>query len=351
MGILEGMGGAIAGAGMGLILQRGQDRRNLNNARDMQKLQIEGAKEMGDYNKENQMEIWNRTNYAPQVEQLKKAGLNPALLYGGGGGGGATTGGTTGMMPSGGNPNGGDQGVSTVAGMGLQSGLMAAQIKVLESQARKNEVDANKAAGADTNLANVQADSIAQGINNQVAAEKLTKAQTRLAGLADILQSETIEAAISKIKSEAGIATSEARSALAGAKVDEATVSSKISILDRTAANLAVDILAKKSGIELNEAKVAEIVTGIQQKWRELEVKGTGQNLEHQDRVKAIEEFTSNALKVAGIQAAGQVVSDVVKIATRQLPLPNTGTNTTVNKYNGKGDYTGRIETITKPNP
>ena len=36
--------------------------------------------------------MWENTNYSTQVEQLKKAGLNPALLYGKGGGMGATTG-------------------------------------------------------------------------------------------------------------------------------------------------------------------------------------------------------------------------------------------------------------------
>ena len=39
-----------------------------------------------------QMEMWENTNYPAQVEQIKKAGLNPAMLYGQSGGGATVTG-------------------------------------------------------------------------------------------------------------------------------------------------------------------------------------------------------------------------------------------------------------------
>ena len=52
-------------------------------------------KDMYNYQMNKQFEMWENTNYSAQVEQLKKAGLNPALLYGKGGGMGATTGSAT----------------------------------------------------------------------------------------------------------------------------------------------------------------------------------------------------------------------------------------------------------------
>ena len=36
---------------------------------------------MGEFNTRQQMDIWNATNYSAQIEQMKKAGLNPMLAY------------------------------------------------------------------------------------------------------------------------------------------------------------------------------------------------------------------------------------------------------------------------------
>ena len=50
-----------------------------------------------------QMDMWNKTNYQAQLKHMKKAGLNPALMYGMGGGGGTTAGSQGGKNASGGN--------------------------------------------------------------------------------------------------------------------------------------------------------------------------------------------------------------------------------------------------------
>ena len=67
-----------------------------------------------DYSYGKQMDMWNATNYPAQVEQLNKAGLNPALEYGMKGGGGVTTGSpTTGVQG----------GAAGNIGMGIESGM------------------------------------------------------------------------------------------------------------------------------------------------------------------------------------------------------------------------------------
>jgi hypothetical protein len=48
-----------------------------------------------------QMDMWNKTNYGAQMEHMKKAGLNPALMYGGAGQGGQTGSQTGGSAPGG----------------------------------------------------------------------------------------------------------------------------------------------------------------------------------------------------------------------------------------------------------
>ena len=45
-------------------------------------------------------EMWEKTNYDAQVEQMKKAGLSPALMYGQAGAGGGTVSGAQGQGTS-----------------------------------------------------------------------------------------------------------------------------------------------------------------------------------------------------------------------------------------------------------
>ena len=82
--------------------------------------------------------MWEDTNYAAQVEQLKKAGLSVGLMYGKGGAGGATTGaGATGVSAP-----------TAPTGMGLQGGSqLAAQVANIEltTNGRKLRIEYNSA--------------------------------------------------------------------------------------------------------------------------------------------------------------------------------------------------------------
>lgn len=104
------------------------------------------------------LQYWKETGPVAQMEQYKKAGLNPALMYGMGGGGGQSA-----AMPTATGP-GGNATKSDAVGMGIQLGLAAAQQKVLESQANLNNAEAAKKAGADT--ANVVADTANKEMQN-----------------------------------------------------------------------------------------------------------------------------------------------------------------------------------------
>ena len=75
-------------------------------------------------------EMWEKTNYSAQKEQMKKAGLNPALMYGMSGGGGVTTG------PS--NATAEGQAGNTNIGMGIQA---VAQLELLKAQKENIEAD------------------------------------------------------------------------------------------------------------------------------------------------------------------------------------------------------------------
>lgn len=124
------------------------EKKQINQQKKLMDMQMQGAKEMAQINKDNQMDIWNKTNYGAQMEHLKNAGLNPALLYGKGGVGGATTGGNTVAMPTGGTAASVDPNARTRNIM--DASMMLANKALIESQTKKNEAEAAAISGIKT---------------------------------------------------------------------------------------------------------------------------------------------------------------------------------------------------------
>ena len=111
-------GSAIGGA-MGLGVDWIKQKMQLNQAQKLQDMQMQGQKEMGDYNQGLAMKTWHETNYEAQRKHIENAGLNVGLLYGMGGAGGATT-----STPTG-NVTGQATYSGETAGMGMQLGHLS----------------------------------------------------------------------------------------------------------------------------------------------------------------------------------------------------------------------------------
>jgi hypothetical protein len=94
---------------------------------------------------ELQFDMWLKTNYPSQVEQMKKAGLNPGLMYKGAG-----QGGTTGSQ-GGGSAAGGSAGLG-MAAKGPEFELYGAQANLMKEQAKDLKSQRDKRNGVDTEL-------------------------------------------------------------------------------------------------------------------------------------------------------------------------------------------------------
>lgn len=201
MGVqLPAIAGQIAGAGMGLVLGSIQDKRQLKQQDKLSQQQLKYQRQLTDYNMSKQLEMWKATSYEAQREQMEKAGLNPALMYGMSGGGGTTTG------SAGGNIGGGTaQGASGEGMMGLQLASQMAQIKLMEAQANKTNVEAANIGegGIDTKLKETNIQSLSQGIKNQQAAEKLMGIDKGLKEIELKISGETVEAQTKRVEWEA----------------------------------------------------------------------------------------------------------------------------------------------------
>lgn len=140
---------------MGLLLGAIERKAQLKQQQKLQNMQIAGQKEMGKFNQEQQLEMWHKTNYGPQMEELRKAGLNPGLIYGMSGGGGVTASSNPGSV-SGGSADG----KTPAAGMGMalgQAALMAAQVDLIKAQTEKTKADTGLT-GVNTDLAKLEKD-------------------------------------------------------------------------------------------------------------------------------------------------------------------------------------------------
>ena len=138
---MSGWGAAI-GAALGIgnsFIQTTQNRQmgrmQHNYEKKLMDKQHGIQRNLNEQGRDLSLDLWNKTNAGAQMEHLKEAGLNPALMYGKGGAGGTTSG------MSGGSAGGGSAGLPS-SGM-LDIAGSAANIALIKAQAKNIEADTN----------------------------------------------------------------------------------------------------------------------------------------------------------------------------------------------------------------
>lgn len=134
------LGGGLAGMALSGIKslfggsRRDEERRALRMMEKQMALQAKYNREQAEYSSELAKDMWNYTNYENQIEHMKNAGLNPALMYKGAGAGGSASGAGTAAPVSGGD------------------GLFGLQAKLIKSQIEKTEAETAKTAAEAGNI-------------------------------------------------------------------------------------------------------------------------------------------------------------------------------------------------------
>lgn len=314
--IIGQLGGTALGAGMGLILQKGQDKRQIKQQQKLQDMQIAGQKQMGIFNREQQMQLWNDTNYAAQVAQMKKAGLSPGLIYGHSG-----QGGTTAAQP--GNISGADapKGGGEAMGMGIQMGqaaMIAAQIELTRAQTEKTKAEAQNVPKTGENIEASTAN-LLQGVQNAKAQEILTTIQGEIAEIQRNIDATTMNARVSQILTQTKILANEEN-------IGTATVQDKIKQIKAEAVeavlqnwltkaetqNVKAQTEVHKQQPELILQQRRNLIAAIRQGDRALEIqalKSFWDNAEarglYDDDAKGIKEMIDNILVVPTIGKGG----------------------------------------------
>lgn len=267
--------GDVLGATLGLALEGHEDARQLNQQQRLQELQMAGQKGMAMFNQDLAYEMWKKTGPVGQMEQLRKAGLNPGLIYGMGGAGGATASVTPGNVSGADAPKGGSE---IPAMIGLQ--LQGAQLQLLNAQKANIEADTAKKQ-AEVPKTQTETASLAQGIENQKASQKLTEIDTKLKQLQFNFENASLSDRLDIIAQEARRTTGEATRALIQANVDETTEQTKINSIRATyvqqmlqqaltkaqTENVQQATTESKSNVMLNAEKYRAIANEILKGW------------------------------------------------------------------------------------
>jgi hypothetical protein len=184
MSVLMGIGSAIAGA----IGGSSQANKSYHKQKKLNQQQLQNQMMLNRQGHDLQMDMWNKTNYEAQIKKMEEAGLNPALMYGMSGGGGTTTG-----SQGGGSAQGGNAGQERV--MDLSNALMMAEIELKKSQANKNDEDAKKTGGVDTEEAK-------QRIANMKESKDYVKLQSEYQKILNANKQDEIDAYLKNIGQE-----------------------------------------------------------------------------------------------------------------------------------------------------
>lgn len=267
--------GNLINEGMGIAFAGIKNKQQQRQAKALTNIQLDAQKHMGDFNFKKQMELWEKTGYGAQVAQMKSAGINPALLYGMGGAGGQSTAANTGSV------QGQTAQIAAAShgaeGMGMQLPLIKAQVANINADTRKKNIEADKAAGVDTELTKAQTASITQGIENQKVQKALIEIQD------SILRNELFEKYSTQdwrfkyIEAEQSEKLAQARSAMAQANVDEKTQDDKIRLLasqavGQTLINILTQAQTGKTLADTSKirAEIVKIVNDMALGWAQL---------------------------------------------------------------------------------
>lgn len=227
--LAEQLGTEASSGILGMVLGGINDRRQVSQQHRLTDIQIEAQKNLSQFNMAQQLEMWKNTSYPAQIEQMKKAGLNPALLYGMGGGGGQTTGNTSANVTGAtAQQNPGE--VQQMVGMGLQNGLLAEQRKLIQAQTKNVNADT---ASKQKQPANIEADTAMKIANtgNIQQDTKLKEIATHINQLQAYMQKETIEDQIHIIEQQAARMDEDVMQMAIKTNMDRATQKDKIDIV------------------------------------------------------------------------------------------------------------------------
>jgi len=205
--ILSSAAGQLLGAGLGILTAGFNDRRQLEQQKKLMEMQSEYDEIASQRNLNNQLKLWDATNYPSQVAQMQKAGLSVGLMYKGGGQSGQIAADNVNRQaPTA--ANGGGMEIQQMMQLMLNNKMTEAQIENIKADTKGKEINNRNedVGGINQQVKFANIDNLIANTNNTTAKTKLIEAQTAGQDIANAKDNATLEASINKAYTEMELA-------------------------------------------------------------------------------------------------------------------------------------------------
>ena len=261
MPISAGLGATIGAGvqGIGMLAGAGQANRQYHRQKKLMGVQHKNQMLLNQQGHDLQMDMWNKTNYKAQLEHMKAAGLNPALMYGQAGQGGQTGSQGGGSAASG--------GAAQENAMDMSNMLTGAHIaKLLE------EVEKSKWERGEKGAAEIQ--SLLTGIDETKANTRLIEANEKYQKVITKIQDASSEAQIKQEFAQLKYTLEQAENVRLENYILNESKEANIQKAKDEAVGVAIGNMLTRAGIKKTEEETRAIGVGIMQKWEELRISG-----------------------------------------------------------------------------
>lgn len=300
------MAGA-ATAGITANSQRTREKRSQQNQLALMREQFNNQKQLNQQGADLQYQQWEKTNYPAQMEMLKKAGLNPALLYGMGGAGGATAGSQGGGTAQGGSAPQPQQ--LDIAGA-VQVGLMEAQKENIKAQTDKTKTETENMGegGVNRNETLAKIDNLIANTNNTKTIKELNELKLELD---NIYEGQRRAGENTKLEAEGRKTTEEAY------RLDR-TNEEYINQERLKTIGMITDNIQKEENVNLTRKQQWQIDEAIEQNWEKISLYDTEVN------IKIAQTILNGIGTIGGLLQAGKLAAAMKNAKTKMTEKTTT---------------------------
>lgn len=258
----------IVGTGMGLLTSGLTNNIQANQNQKLLDQQEGYNKRMTEFNKQEQLDLWNKTGYAAQVRQMKEAGINPALMFKSSGSGGSTN-----IAAS----NTGQAAAMGNAAMSIEN----AQNMLQRQQKQESEIK------------NIEADT-----EKKLAEKGLVNAETIIAKVEGEFKKESLEESLIMVTTNMQKLATDLRIAESNQWITENGATLQIEKARAEIAGIGIANVLNQAKTNLTSEEIKAIQEGVKQKWADIRISSQNANSNYLNAV-------TNGLN-AKTQAAGQ---------------------------------------------